>query len=59
MNFFPDPGSGPHFFLTISSESLLCYLDVTGLLLKQLTHETVSSKKKAIFLLLALFLLRT
>jgi hypothetical protein len=63
MNFFwtSELGSGPCFlwnFLTLYSESLLCYLYETGLLLK-LSPETVCSKKKLIFLLLPTFLLRT
>jgi hypothetical protein len=56
--FFPDPGSRIQLlfvmkfsnFLTLFSESLLCYLFLTGLLLK-LTPETVSSKKKVYLLL--------
>jgi hypothetical protein len=65
MNFFriPDLGSRlrPLFwwhFLTISSESMLCYLYNTGLLQK-LTHKTINSMKKLCFLLLPLFLHRT
>jgi hypothetical protein len=61
MNFFriPDLGSRirPLFrwnFLTISSESILCYLYNTGLLLK-LTHKTINSIKKLCLLLLPLF----
>jgi hypothetical protein len=45
-------------FLTISSESMLCYLYNTGLLLK-LTHKTINSMKKLCLLLLPLFLHRT
>jgi hypothetical protein len=52
-DFLSDPGSVPLFwwnFLTLSSESLLCDLYETGLLLK-LTPETISSKKKLRLLL--------
>jgi hypothetical protein len=41
-------------FLTLSSESLLCYLYETGQLLK-LTPETICSKKKVCLVLLPLF----
>jgi hypothetical protein len=61
--FFPDLGYRirPLFFwrkfLTLSSESLLCYLCETGLPLK-LSPETISSKKKVCLVLLPPFTYR-
>jgi hypothetical protein len=59
--FFPDPRSrisdpAPFWgnFLTFSSESLLCYLSETGLLIK-LTPETMSNKETVCFVLLPPF----
>jgi hypothetical protein len=63
--FFPDLGSRirPLFwwnFLILSTESMLCYLYNTSLLLKLSgTHKTISSMKKLCLLLLPLFLHRT
>jgi hypothetical protein len=51
----PDLGSGPFFDeIFLSSESMLCYLYNTGLLLK-LAHKTINSMKKLCLLLLPLF----
>jgi hypothetical protein len=60
MQFFsiPDPAPffGEIFLHYVSSESFICYLYETGLLLK-LCRETVNSKKNVIFLLLPPFYL--